>query len=129
MFHSQRSAISIEARVSGPVGASSSSVEGGLINLDEAVETPPSPIGGRINVNQEAIHPPSSHSLSGGPMTRAKTKSSSSNSDDILTPNPKKTKIRTLESMTYLRALRPRHSSSEDSANELSRAILVSSIR
>ena len=70
MFHSQRSVISIEARVSGPVAASSSSsAAGGLINLDEAVETPPSPIG---------------------PTTRAKAKASSSNSDDILTPNPKK---------------------------------------
>ena len=69
MFHSQQSAISIEARVSGPVGASSSSVAGGLINLDEAVETPPSPIGGRINVNQEVVDLPSSHSSSGGPVT------------------------------------------------------------
>ena len=108
MFHSQESALIIEAGVSGPVGASASSVGGGLINLDEAVETPPSPVG---------------------PTTRAKAKASSSSSDDILTPNPKKPKIRTLKSMTRLRTLRPRHSSSEDSANELSRAKLASSIR
>ena len=127
MFHSQRSAISIEARVSDPVGASSSSVAGGLTNLDEAVETPPSPIGGLINVNQEAINPPSSDSLSGGPMTRAKAKSSS-NSDDILTPNPKK-RIRTLRTTRELRNLRPLHSSNEDPANEVARAKLARSIR
>ena len=50
--------------------------------------------------------------------------------DDILTPNPKKPKIKTLRDMERLRSLRPRQSSSEDSSsNELSRAILASSIR
>ena len=127
MFHSQRSAISIEARVSDPVGASSSSVAGGLINLDEAVETSPSPIGGRINVNQEAIDPPSSHSLSGGPMTRAKAKSSS-NSDDLLNSNPKK-RVTTLRTMREYRNLRHPHSSSEDSAKKVVRNIVSETVR
>ena len=50
--------------------------------------------------------------------------------DDIRTPNPKKPKIKTLRDMERLRSLRPRQSSSEDSSsNELSRAILATSIR
>ena len=44
--------------------------------------------------------------------------------DDILKPNPKKPKIKTLRDMERMRTLRPRLSSSEDSSsNELATTI------
>ena len=78
-----------------------SGLVGVSINLDEAVETPSSPVG---------------------PTTRAK--SSSSNPDDLITHNPRKRKLRTHGSVEHLRSLRPRQSSSEDSSsNEVATTI------